>query len=78
MRTEEGWREAKLGSWYTTDKPPERKPPEEWAPRAEAISYYGDIKEAEEFGRLVYLKGQQQGAHKAGEVVFVADGAKWV
>jgi transposase len=25
---------------------------------------------------LVYLKGRQQGAHKAEEVVFVADGAK--
>jgi hypothetical protein len=78
VRTEEGWGEAKLGSWYTTDEPPEREPMEEWAPRAESISYYGDIKEAEEFGRLVYLKGRQQGAHKAEEVVFVADGAKWI
>jgi hypothetical protein len=78
VRTEEGWREAKLGSWYTTDEPPEREPLEEWAPRAEAISYYGDIKEAEEFGRLMYLKGRQQGAHKAEEIVFAADGAKWI
>jgi len=78
VRTEERWREAKLGSWYTTDEPPAREPLEEWTPRAEAISYYGDVKEAEEFGRLMYLKGRQQGAHKAEEVVFVADGAKWI
>jgi hypothetical protein len=78
VRTEEGWREAKLGSWYTTEKPPERRPPEEWEPRAKDISYYGDIKKAERFGHLVYLKGRQQGAHKAEEVVFVADGAKWI
>jgi len=78
VRTEEGWREAKLGSWYTTDEPPDRNPLEEWAPRAEAISYYGDIKEAEDFGRLVYLSGRQQGAHEAEELVFVADAAKWI
>lgn len=78
VRTEEGWREAKLGSWYTTDKPPEREALEEWTPRAEDISYYGDIKEAEKFGRLVYLKGRQQGVHEAEEIVFVADGAKWI
>jgi hypothetical protein len=78
VRTEEGWREAKLGSWHTTDEPPGKEPPEEWAPRAEGISYYGDIKGAEEFGRLVYVKGRQQGAHEAEEIVFVADGAKWI
>jgi hypothetical protein len=78
VRTEEGWREAKLGSWYTTDEAPEREPLEEWTPRAEDISYYGDIKEAEKFGRLVYLKGRQQGVHEAEEIVFVADGAKWI
>jgi hypothetical protein len=78
VRTEEGWREAKLGSWYTTDGPPERSPPDEWGLHAEAIEYYGDIKEAEDFGRLVYLTGRQRGAHRAEELVFVADGAKWI
>jgi len=78
VRTAEGWREPKLGSWYTTDKPADRPLPEEWEPRAEAITYYGDIQEAEAFGRLVYLTGRQRGAHRAEELVFVADGAKWI
>jgi hypothetical protein len=78
VRTEEGWREPKLGSWYTTDEPADGPLPEEWEPRAEAISYYGDIQEAEAFGRLVYLTGRQRGAHRAEELVFVADGAKWI
>lgn len=78
VRTEEGWRKPKLGSWYTTDEPADRPLPEEWEPRAEAISYYGDIQEAEAFGRLVYLTGRQRGAHRAKELVFVADGAKWI
>jgi len=78
VRTEEGWRKPKLGSWYTTDDPPLDGPPEEWEPRAEAISYYGDIAEAEDFGRLMYLTGLQRGAHRVEELVFVADGAQWI
>lgn len=78
VHTEEGWRKPKLGSWYTTDEPPWDKPPEEWKPRAEAISYYGDIAEAEDFGRLMYLTGVQRGADQAEELVFIADGAHWI
>jgi hypothetical protein len=78
VRTEEGWREAKLGSWYRTDKPPEREPWEDWNLHAEAIEYYGDIMEAEDFGRLVYLTGRERGAHRAEELVFIADGARWI
>ena len=78
VRTEEGWRKPKLGSWYTTDVPPDRRLEEEWEPRAEAISYYGDIQEAEDFGRLMYLTGRQRGAHRVEELIFIADGAKWI
>ena len=78
VRTEEGWREAKLGSWYTTGKRVESETPDEWELHGEAIEYYGDIQEAEDFGRLVYLTGRQRGAHEAEELVFVADGAKWI
>ena len=78
VHTKEGWRKPKLGSWYTTDEPPRDKPPEEWEPRAEAISYYGDIAEAEDFGRLMYLTGLQRGADQAEELVFIADGARWI
>ena len=78
VRTKAGWREAKLGSWYTTDEPPPDSPVAEWTPQAEAITYYGDIQKAEAFGRLMYLTGRQQGAHDAEELIFIADGAKWI
>jgi hypothetical protein len=78
VHTEEGWRKPKLGSWYTTDEPAWSKPPEEWDLRAEEISYYGDIAEAEDFGRLMYLTGRQRGADRAEDLVFIADGAQWI
>jgi len=78
VRTDEGWRKPKLGSWYTTDEPPPDGPPEGWEPRAKEISYYGDILEAEEFSRLMYLTGLERGANKAKELIFVADGASWI
>jgi hypothetical protein len=78
VHTEEGWREAKLGSWYRTDDPLLDEVPEEWKPHAEEITYYGDITEAEEFGRLMYVMGVQRGADRAEELIFIADGAKWI
>lgn len=78
VHTEEGWRKPKLGSWYTTDEPPLDKPPDEWELRGEEISYYGDITEAEDFGRLMYVTGLQRGAHRAEELIFIADGAQWI
>jgi hypothetical protein len=78
VRTEGGWRKPKLGSWYTTDERPPDVPPQEWDPRAEAITYYGDLSEAEDFGRLLYLTGLQRGADQVAELVFVADGAQWI
>lgn len=78
VNTEEGWRKAKLGSWYTTDEPPLDEPQDEWEPRAEEISYYGDISEAENFGRLMYVTALQRGAHRAEELIFIADGAQWI
>jgi len=78
VRTEAGWRKPKLGSWYTTDSRPADEPPEEWKPQAEAISYYADMLEAEDFGRLLYVTGVARGADRAKELVFVADGAPWI
>lgn len=78
VRTEGGWRKPKLGSWYTTDEAPPDETPEEWEPRATEISYYADILEAEEFGRLMYLTGLQRGADQTEELIFIADGASWI
>lgn len=78
VHTEEGWRKAKLGSWYTTEVPPAEQRLEEWEPRAEEISYFGDITDAETFGRHLYVTGLERGADRADELVFVADGAQWI
>lgn len=78
VRTEEGWRKPKLGSWYTTDSPPADEPPDEWKPHGEAISYYSDLREAEDFGRLMYVTGMARGAGRVKELIFVADGAQWI
>ena len=78
VRTEDGWRKPKLGCWYTTESPPPQERPEDWQPQAEEIYYYADLASAEEFGRLSYVTGRQQGAAQASELVFVADGAPWI
>ncbi len=78
VRTDEGWREPKLGCWYTTTDPPPEARLEEWQPQAEQVHYYADLAPAEEFGRLFYVSGLQQGAHQAAELIFVADGAPWI
>jgi hypothetical protein len=78
VRTEEGWRKPKLGSWYTTDELPSDEPPEEWEPRAQEISHYGDILEIEDFNRLIHLTGLQRSADRAKGLIFVADGALWI
>lgn len=78
VRTTEGWRRPKLGSWYTTTDPPWEEPPEEWDLRAQDITYYGDIAEATDFGQLMYVTGLQRGADRATELIFIADGAPWI
>lgn len=78
VNTETGWRNPKLGSWYTTAEPPWEEPPENWELRAEEITYYGDITTAEEFGRLMYVTGVQRGAEQAEVLIFIADGAAWI
>ena len=77
-RTEEGWRQPKLGCWYTTSTPPPQARLEEWEPEVEELHYYADLAAAEAFGRLSYVTGCQQGAPQATELVFIADGAPWI
>jgi hypothetical protein len=42
------------------------------------VHYYADLAPAEEFRKLFYVSGLQQGADQAEELVFVADGAPWI
>ncbi len=78
--------ELKVGSWYTVDPVPQRQWPSRYkqrigqleALRATAIEYYSDTARASEFSGLVWGTGCRRLADRAKELIFVADGAKWI
>jgi hypothetical protein len=80
------WRELKVGCWYRVDPLPQRQWPSRFKQhigqletlKATDIDYYCDIAEADDFSELLWAKGCQRLADRAEEVVFVADGAKWI
>jgi hypothetical protein len=75
---EEGWKEIKLGAFYTTRQrvPPQR--PDQLEVRAQDLSFYADLADAETFGRALWVEGVRRGVMQAKEVVAVADGAHWI
>jgi hypothetical protein len=68
VRFEDGWHEMKAGAFWTTDA----------QGRAQALEYYTDTASADEFSHLVWARGFARGANLARELVFVADGARWI
>ena len=80
------WRELQVGCWYQVDPVSKRQ----WASRfkdrigqlealkATDIDYYCAITEADDFSELLWARGCQRLADRAEEVIFVADGAKWI
>lgn len=72
------WRELKVGAWFTARGQPPRQPDETWTIRAQDITYYTDIAEAETFGELVWATGVQRHAQHAHELIFLGDGARWI
>jgi hypothetical protein len=80
------WRELKLGCWYRVEAVSQRQWPSRCKERigqlealkATDIDYYCAIAEANDFSELLWAYGSQQLADRAEEVVFVADGAKWI
>lgn len=73
-----GWRELKVGAWFTTKAQPPKKRGDEWSIRADNISYYCDIIEAEQFAHLVWASAVQRRAHLAHELIILGDGAHWI
>lgn len=70
---EEGWKEAKLISWYQVGK---RYGQSEW--HAQAIHHYASLEEAAQFGKLVWGTAVAHQVDRAKELVFVCDGAAWI
>jgi len=73
-----GWRELKVGAWFTTKAHPPKKRGDTWTLRAENVSYYCDITEAENFSPLVWATAVQRQAHLAQELIILGDGARWI
>lgn len=72
------WRDMKVGVWFTTTAEPPQDPGEEWDIQATNLSYYCDIRPAQQFGQLLWSTGCQRQAQLAQELVFLGDGAEWI
>ena len=82
----EEWREMKIGCWFevemsakervSNDRPAQVGKTDTL--RAKHITYYCDLDQAEQFGKLLWATGCQRGADLAAEIVFIADGAAWI
>ena len=68
----DGWREMKAGAWWTTSQ---RK---DGTLKADGVQYYVDLLPAEDFSELVWATGFEKQAAQAQELIFVADGARWI
>jgi hypothetical protein len=71
-------RDMKVGTWFTTTAAPPQDPDDEWDIKATEVSYYCDIREAQQFGSLLWATGCQRQAQLAQELVFLGDGAEWI
>ncbi len=78
VHTEEGWREYKLGSVYTTATRPSPTRPGHEEVHARDVSYVGDVTDAATFGQRLWCEAARRGVLTAQEVVIVADGAHWI
>lgn len=86
VRVGEEWRELRVGCWYEVVPVSERQWPSRYKQRigqlegltAKKISYYCDIGQWPSLADLAWATGCRRRADLAQELVFVADGAKWI
>src|SRR5262249_42736226 len=72
---DEGWKEVKLGTIYTTTSRVSRKRPECLEVRAVAQSFVTDLADATTFGPRLWAEAAQRGVLEAEERVVIGDGA---
>jgi hypothetical protein len=68
----DGWHEMRAGAWWTTSH---RK---DGTLKADDIEYYVDLLPAKAFSDLVWATGFERLASQAQELIFIADGARWI
>lgn len=78
LQTDQGWREYKLGTAYTTTTRPARRHPGQAEIHAQELSFGGDVTDAATFGQPLWGEAARRGVLTAKEVVVVADGAHWI
>ena len=78
LQTDQGGREYKLGTAYTTATRPSRDHPGQVEVHAQELSFVGDVTDAATFGQLLWCEAARRGVLTAEEVVVVADGAHWI
>lgn len=84
--TQTEWRELKTLCWYQVTPDSQRQWPSRYKERvgelvalkATQIRYHCDIQEAESFSTLLWATGCHYLAARAQELIFVADGARWI
>lgn len=83
----EDWRDMKVLCWYEAEKVPsaqqsvrhrQKVQREQPALRAKNMRYFADIREAEEFGKLLWATGLRLNADLCPELIFLGDGALWI
>jgi hypothetical protein len=83
---EGGWRELRAGCWYEVTALSRRQWPSRYKQclgqleglKAEKIGYYCVFTEWRTFADLAWATGCRRGADVVDELVFVADGARWI
>ena len=87
LENRETWRDLKAGCWYEGEVVPvrqhsmrqkEKLQREGVVLRAKNKTYFCDIAEAQEFGKLLWATGCTAGADRARRLVFICDGAVWI
>ncbi len=87
LENRETWRDLKAGCWYEGEVVPvrqqstrqkEKMQRESVVLRARNKTYFCDIAEAQEFGKLLWATGCAAGADRARLLVFICDGAVWI
>lgn len=71
--TQEGWKEAKMGTVFTTDVPRRGQDPERVHTR-----YAATMGSPEDLGKRLYVEAVKLGLAEDTRVVVVADGAHWI
>lgn len=74
--TDGGWKEVKVGAVYETKAVKDKAGNTEI--KARNMTYLSSFTDCHKFGEYLWSEAYQRGVDKAGEVIFIGDGAVWL